>query len=129
MNITLKTSEVLEKYNAIEEFIKKDISIPIQFAWNIEDNQEKFKVIVERFEKHRQELLKPLQEKGAFQSTEDGKTIIKNEYINDFQDINNKLNEYLNTDNELNIKTAKREDMPNIISPKDLRAVRFMLED
>lgn len=129
MKTTIKTGEVLERYSAIEEFIKKDISIPAQFAWNLEDNQERFKAVAERFEKHRQELLQPLQQKGAFKPTDDGRTVIKNEYIEEFNDICKKLDDFLLTENEFEIKTVPKNDVPEMISPKDLRAIKFMISD
>ena len=128
MKIKLKTQEVLEKYNLIEEFIKKDINIPVQFAWNLEDNQEKFKTVVDRFEKHRQELLQPLNDKGAFQPTDDNRMAVKNEYIKEFNEVTKKLNDYIMTDNELEIKTVSKDQIPDMISSKDLRAIRFMIE-
>lgn len=129
MKVTMKTREVVELFEDITEFLKKDVALPKQMIWDLDENYSNIKKIAERFEKHRTDLLKPLNEKKAFESLEDGKVRVKNEYIDEFMKADEEVNEYLDTENELEIRTASRKDVPDTLSYKDWKALKFMCVD
>lgn len=123
-----KTSQIIDMFNALNEFIDKDITLPVNLAWIIDDNYEELKKIILKFDNYREKLLKPLNEKNAFELKNDNQIIVKTEYVDEFNDISKKINSALALDNELEIKTANRSDIPTMISNKDLRAIKFMIE-
>lgn len=129
MKKTMTTNDVINAYNAVEEFTKKDIDLPKQAAWDLEDNIDEMKKVVEKFEKHRVEILQPLYDKEAFEHLENNQIRVKKEHEKAFIDATNEINQYLNTTNDLEIKCISREDIPDKISNKDLRALRFMIAD
>lgn len=129
MKKTINTKTAIELYNAIEEFIQKDIDLPVQFAWDMETNSETLKHIVEKFERNRAKILTPLREKDAFEDIDNNQIKIKAPYVKEFEQAMKKINEYLTVENEIEIKTVKKEDIPSSISVKDLRAVKFMIAD
>lgn len=128
MKQNYKTIEIIEMHNALEHFIEKDILLPISLAWIIDDNYEELKKIVIKFEKHREKKIKPLNDKNAFEMSENNKIIVKEKYLDEFKKISEEINSLLNIDNEIEIKIAKRSDIPTVISNKDLRAIKFMIE-
>lgn len=130
MEKTFKVEEILEIYQKVEEFVKEDKELPAQFTWNLEENEDRFKAVVTRFEKHRNELFSSLNDKGAFINNEDGTTTIKSEFIEEFKTANEKLKHFLELQETINIKTCSKDDvLPENISAKNLRAIKFMLTD
>lgn len=129
MKKTLLTNEVLEIYFGIEEFVKKDINLPVQFAWDLEDNSNTLKAIVSKFEHHRDELLSSLKEKDAFEPLENNVFKVKKPYEEEFKKISQEIENYANTKNEIEIKTVCKDEIPDSISVKDLRALKFMICD
>ncbi len=123
-----KTTQVIEMFNALNEFINKDITLPANFAWIIDDNYEELKKVVLKFDKYREKLFKPLNEKDAFESNKENQIIVKTEYVDEFTKLTEEINSVLALDNELEIKIANRSDVPLMISNKDLRAIKFMIE-
>lgn len=123
-----KTTQVIEMFNALNEFINKDITLPANFAWIIDDNYEELKKVVLKFDKYREKLFKPLNEKDAFESSKENQIIVKTEYVDEFTKLTEEINSVLALDNELEIKIANRSDVPLMISNKDLRAIKFMIE-
>lgn len=127
MTKTFLTSTIIELYSSMEAFIKKDIELPAQVSWDLETNSETFRAIVEKFERSRAKILNPLQEKNAFEITDANRIRVKEPYIDEFQAAMEKITEYLNTENEIEIKTIQKADIPDSISVKDLRALKFMI--
>lgn len=125
--MNIKTKEAIELYNNLEEFIKKDINLPAQCVWEIEDNSDILKGIVNKYKNISSKLLQPLKEKNAFEQN-DERIMIKNEYIDEFNEINSSLEEYLDTDNEVTFKKIKRDALPTTLSVRDIRALKFMIE-
>lgn len=128
MKKELKTSEAINIYYALEEFIQKDIALPTQFTWDLDDNIEVLKNIVVKFEKYRTKLLQPLNDEKAFEQLENGDIKVKNEYSKEFVSVTEEINKYLDTLNEIEIKLIDKKSLPDILSVKDLRALRFMLK-
>lgn len=128
MEITMTTSEVINKYQAIEQIISNNEDLPIELAWNIEDNQEEFKHIVDKFEAHRQKLITPLQEKGAFVDNNDGTMTVKEEFREEFlKNVSEEIDKLLLIENSIDIKTCKKNTLPKQIRVSDLRAIKFMI--
>lgn len=128
MKIKWTTNEVIEKYKEIEEFVQSNKEIPLEFAWNLEENQEKFKAIVEKFERYRTDIIQKLQEHNVFEATKDNKTIVREEHIKEFQEANEKVDKLLAIENEIEISTYEKDKgLPKEMSVKDIRAIKFML--
>ena len=128
MKIKWTTNEIIEKYKEIEEFVQSDKEIPLELAWNLEENQEEFKAIVEKFERYRAEIIQKLQEHNVFETTEDNKTIVREEHIKEFQEANEKVDKLLAIENEIEISTYEKDKgLPKEMSVKDIRAIKFML--
>ncbi len=128
MKIKWTTNEIVEKYKEIEDFVQSDKEIPLELAWNLEENQEKFKAIVEKFERYRADIIQKLQEHNVFEITEDNKTIVREEHIKEFQEANEKVDKLLAIENEIEISTYEKDKgLPKEMSVKDIRAIKFML--
>ena len=128
MKIKWTTNEIIEKYKEIEEFVQSDKEIPLELAWNLEENQEEFKAIVEKFERYRADIIQKLQEHNVFETTEDNKTIVREEHIKEFQEANEKIDKLLAIENEIEISTYEKDKgLPKEMSVKDIRAIKFML--
>lgn len=128
MKIKWTTNEIIEKYKEIEEFVQSDKEIPLELAWNLEENQEEFKAIVEKFERYRADIIQKLQEHNVFETTEDNKTIVREEHIKEFQEANEKVDKLLAIENEIEISTYEKDKgLPKEVSIKDIRAIKFML--
>lgn len=128
MKIKWTTNEIIEKYKEIEEFVQSDKEIPLELAWNLEENQEEFKAIVEKFERYRADIIQRLQEHNVFETTEDNKTIVREEHIKEFQEANEKVDKLLAIENEIEISTYEKDKgLPKEVSIKDIRAIKFML--
>ena len=128
MKIKWTTNEIIEKYKEIEEFVQSDKEIPLELAWNLEENQDEFKAIVEKFERYRADIIQKLQEHNVFETTEDNKTIVREEHIKEFQEANEKVDKLLAIENEIEISTYEKDKgLPKEMSIKDIRAIKFML--
>lgn len=128
MKIKWTTNEIIEKYKEIEEFVQSDKEVPLELAWNLEENQEEFKAIVEKFERYRADIIQKLQEHNVFETTEDNKTIVREEHIKEFQEANEKVDKLLAIENEIEISTYEKDKgLPKEMSVKDIRAIKFML--
>lgn len=128
MKIKWTTNEIIEKYKEIEEFVQSDKEIPLELAWNLEENQEEFKAIVEKFERYRADIIQKLREHNVFETTEDNKTIVREEHIKEFQEANEKVDKLLAIENEIEISTYEKDKgLPKEMSVKDIRAIKFML--
>lgn len=125
--MNIKTKEAIELYNNLEEFIKKDISLPAQCVWDMEDNSESLKKIVDKFNNMSNKMLKPLRDANAFTALDDGQVKIEKEYVDEFKKVNDELAKFLETDNEIEIKMISKSDLPSTLSVKDIRALRFMV--
>lgn len=128
MKIKWTTNEIIEKYKEIEEFVQNDKEISLELAWDLEENQEKFKAIVEKFERYRTDIIQKLQEHNVFEETKDNKTIVREEHIKEFQEANEKVDKLLAIENEIEISTYEKDKgLPKEMSVKDIRAIKFML--
>lgn len=131
MNIELTTSEIIKSYNTIEEFINSCNDIDVDFLWNIDKNQTKFKEIVDRFEKCRQNILKPFYDNNAFDEAECTNELIKvkPEFAEDFNVAISKINELLNVSNTIeNIDVIDYNTVPKHISGKLYKSIKYMIK-
>lgn len=129
MEVTMTTMEIIEKYQAIEKLISEDENLPIELAWNLEDNQEEFKRIINKFDTHREKIISPLKKKDAFIDNSDGTMTVKNEFKDEFLKLNDEINKLLQIKNNIEIKTCKREILPAQMKISNLRAIKFMIVD
>lgn len=129
MEVTMTTLEIIEKYRAIEKLISENENLPIELAWNLEDNQEKFRYIVNKFDMHREKIISPLKNKNAFIDNSDGTMTVKDEFKNEFLQLNDEIDKLLQIKNNIEIKTCKKEILPTQIKISNLRAIKFMIVD
>lgn len=129
MEVTMTTLEIIEKYRAIEKLISENENLPIELAWNLEDNQEKFRYIVNKFDTHREKIISPLKNKNAFIDNSDGTMTVKDEFKNEFLQLNDEIDKLLQIKNSIEIKTCKKEILPTQIKISNLRAIKFMIVD
>lgn len=129
MEVTMTTLEIIEKYRAIEKLISENENLPIELAWNLEDNQEKFRYIVNKFDTHREKIISPLKNKNAFIDNSDGTMTVKDEFKNEFLQLNDEIDKLLQVKNNIEIKTCKKEILPTQIKISNLRAIKFMIVD
>ena len=125
--MNIKTKEAIELYNNLEEFNKKDIDLPAQCVWDMEDNSEALKKVVDKFNNMSNKMLQPLRDANAFTSLDNGNVKVEKEYVDEFKKVNDELSKFLETDNEIDIKMISRSDLPSTLSVKDIRALRFMV--
>ena len=125
--MNIKTKEAIELYNNLEEFIKKDIDLPAQCVWDMEDNSEALKKVVDKFNNMSNKMLQPLRDANAFTALDNGNVKVEKEYVDEFKKVNDELSKFLETDNEIDIKMISRSDLPSTLSVKDIRALRFMV--
>lgn len=125
----MTTLEIIEKYRAIEKLISENENLPIELAWNLEDNQEKFRYIVNKFDMHREKIISPLKNKNAFIDNSDGTMTVKDEFKNEFLQLNDEIDKLLQIKNNIEIKTCKKEILPTQIKISNLRAIKFMIVD
>lgn len=125
----MTTLEIIEKYRAIEKLISENENLPIELAWNLEDNQEKFRYIVNKFDTHREKIISPLKNKNAFIDNSDGTMTVKDEFKNEFLQLNDEIDKLLQIKNNIEIKTCKKEILPTQIKISNLRAIKFMIVD
>ena len=123
----IKTKEAIELYNNLEEFIKKDIDLPAQCVWDMEDNSEALKKVVDKFNNMSNKMLQPLRDANAFTALDNGNVKVEKEYVDEFKKVNDELSKFLETDNEIDIKMISKSDLPSTLSVKDIRALRFMV--
>lgn len=129
MEKIMKTQEVIDAYKALNDYVKKDIQLSTQLAWDIEDNIEAFGKIVDRFERHRSELIQPLIEKKAIIPVNDNQVKVEEGYEEEVTTAFNKINEYLGVENTIEIKTITKKDIPETASVKDIRALKIMIAE
>ena len=129
MEVTMTTLEIIEKYRAIEKLISENENLPIELAWNLEDNQEKFRYIVNKFDTHREKIISPLKNNNAFIDNSDGTMTVKDEFKNEFLQLNDEIDKLLQIKNNIEIKTCKKEILPTQIKISNLRAIKFMIVD
>ena len=125
--MNIKTKEAIELYNNLEEFIKKDIDLPAQCVWDMEDNSEALKKVVDKFNNMSNKMLQPLRDANAFTALDNGNVKVEKEYVDEFKKVKDELSKFLETDNEIDIKMISRSDLPSTLSVKDIRALRFMV--
>lgn len=125
--MNIKTKEAIELYNNLEEFIKKDIDLPAQCVWDMEDNSETLKKVVDKFNNMSNKMLQPLRDANAFTALDNGNVKVEKEYVDEFKKVNDELSKFLETDNEIDIKMISKSDLPSTLSVKDIRALRFMV--
>lgn len=130
MNLSITVQDAINQLGAINEFVKKDIPLSAELAWNLDENAENIKSVVVRFEKLRNEVLSSLCENNAIEPIEgtDSYRAAKG-HEEEFNAALNQINEYLNHEVSFDIKTVTKNDVPAKLSLNDLRALKFMIAD
>lgn len=130
MNLSITVQDAINQLDAINEFVKKDIPLSAELAWNLDENAENIKQVVIRFEKLRNDILSSLCENNAIEPIEgtDSYRAAKG-HEEEFSAALNQINEYLNHEVSFDIKTVTKNDVPSKLSLNDLRALKFMIAD
>lgn len=124
--ITMTTAVVLETYTNLKEFEAKDINLSVQFAWDLEDNMDELEKICKKFEEHRHKIFMSMVDEGIATEKDGVFTCVEGKE-DDFVVKTNSVNELLKTTNEVKIKKCDFSSLPSEISPKDLKALKFMI--
>lgn len=125
----LTTNEILEAHQSLLAIFEQNVKLPAQTAWNLYANLETLEVIVERFNKQRDTLLSPLQEKDAFYQDEKGHLMCKKEFTEEYMNVVNELEEFLKTENEIEVVQIKLSSLPLELTLNELRTIKFMIEE
>ena len=130
MKMKYKTKEIIDMYNALDEFSKKDIEMPSVLAWNIYDNIITLKQVFDKFVLFRSNAFENLNNLNAFEAPDkNGFMKVKKEFENDLKTANARIEEYLEIDNEIDIIKINREDLPKVLTLKDIKALHFMINN
>lgn len=142
MNRNLKTETIVGVVLYLQNNVsKEEIQVlPTKLRWNLKKNLDKILPIAKQFQDFKDEVLKEIQEKYFTDEKSElvGKDSrkVKDEYIDEYkqdvEELNKKLNEILDEDNEIEIATvdldAFVDSLPNdtIISFDTLEVLSFM---
>lgn len=123
----LTTLKIVEAYDSLKKLYESDFKFPTHIAWNLDENFEKFEVIVNRFNKERDKLLAPLRNENAFMDIGDGKIQCKQEYLPEFKKVMDEIDAFLQLENDIYIITIGKSFLPSEMSLHDLRSIKFMI--
>jgi len=132
MQITLKNIEIINAIQSIGELI--DLVLPFQTSWDITKNAKKIESIFKIYAECEQNLIQKYaikDENGGVRTDEHNQYKIAPKLVTEFND---KRNELLNCENEIDIKIIKFTDLideenKNKIKPAALYNLYFMIEE
>lgn len=128
-NLNITINEAMSYLYGLNSFIEKDIALPKQLSWDIDCNIDKLQEVANRFYKNRNKVMKVLiDQKKAFISSETGEFTSIPKYEEEFDAAMKEISEYANIVIDLEIRVDSFELLPDAISAKDYRALRFMIE-
>lgn len=124
----LSISQIIDKHRALCEFAEKDIELPAQVAWNIDDNLDAFKRELEKFDSKRNKLINRLIESGAAIVVDDGNRIVAaTGREEEFHASELQINELLQVEVNVDVATISESDLPHELTVKDLHSLKFMV--
>lgn len=130
MKVKYKTREIIDMYKALDEFSKKDIEMPSVLAWNIYDNIIALKQVFDKFIVFRDSAFEELNSLNAFENPDkNGFMKVKKEFEGELKSVNARLEEYLEIENEIEIIKVDRDELPKVLTLKDIKALRFMINN
>ena len=130
MKINLSNERVVNTINALSKL--NNAQLPIKVAYAISKNVNKIESELKVYNTEKAKLVNKYGEKdkeGKLKVGENGNVSLKEEHIEDY---NRDIKELLSIENEMDIHMIKLDDLLNSdynISPSELSAIDFMIEE
>lgn len=130
MKLNLSNERIVNTINALVKL--NNTQLPIKVAYAISKNVNKIESELKVYNTERNKLANKYGEKdkeGKLKVDENGNVPLKEEYIEDY---NRDIKELLSIENEIDIHMIKLDDLLNSnydISPAELSAIDFMIEE
>ena len=130
MKLTLSNERIVNTINALSKL--NNAQLPIKVAYAISKNVNKIESELKVYNTEKAKLVNKYGEKdkeGKLKVGENGNVSLKEEHIEDY---NRDIKELLSIENEMDIHMIKLDDLLNSdynISPSELSAIDFMIEE
>ena len=130
MKLNLSNERVVNTINALSKL--NNAQLPIKVAYAISENVNKIESELKVYNTEKAKLVNKYGEKdkeGKLKVGENGNVPLKEEHIEDY---NRDIKELLSIENEMDIHMIKLDDLLNSdynISPSELSAIDFMIEE
>ena len=130
MKLTLSNERIVNTIDVLGEL--NNAKLPVKVAYAITKNINKINSELKAYNKEKVKLIDKYAEKdeeGKLKVDENGNVPLKEEYIEDY---NRDIKELLSIENEIDIHMIKLDDLLNsnyYISPAELPAIDFMIEE
>ena len=130
MKLNLSNERIVNTINALGKL--NNTQLPIKVAYAISKNVNKIESELKVYNTEKAKLIDKYCEKdeeGKLKIDENGNAALKEEYIEDY---NKDIKELLSIENEIDIHMIKLDDLLNSnydISPAELSAIDFMIEE
>ena len=130
MKLNLSNERVVNTINALSKL--NNAQLPIKVAYAISKNANKIESELKVYNTEKAKLVNKYGEKdkeGKLKVGENGNVSLKEEHIEDY---NRDIKELLSIENEMDIHMIKLDDLLNSdynISPSELSAIDFMIEE
>ena len=130
MKLTLSNERIVNTINALSKL--NNAQLPIKVAYAISKNVNKIESELKVYNTEKAKLVNKYGEKdkeGKLKVGENGNVPLKEEHIEDY---NRDIKELLSIENEMDIHMIKLDDLLNSdynISPAELSAIDFMIEE
>lgn len=130
MKLNLSNERIVNTINVLAEL--NNAKLPIKLAYAITKNINKINSELKAYNEEKAKLIDKYSEKdeeGKLKADEYGNVILKEEHIEDW---NRDIKELLSIENEIDIHMIQLDDLLNSnynISPAELAAIDFMIND
>ena len=130
MKLTLSNERIVNTINTLGEL--SNAKLPVKVAYAITKNINKINTELKAYNEEKVKLIDKYaekDEKGKLKTNEIGNVILKEEHIEDW---NRDIAELLSIENEIDIHMINLDDLLNSnynISPAELAAIEFMVEE
>ncbi len=130
MKLNLSNERIVNTINALSKL--NNAQLPIKIAYAISKNVNKIESELKVYNTEKAKLVNKYGEKdkeGKLKVGENGNVSLKEEHIEDY---NRDIKELLSIENEMDIHMIKLDDLLNSdynISPSELSAIDFMIEE
>ena len=126
MTKNMTISEILSAYEALNNFIKKDIPMPGKLSWIISDNLDELKKHAEKFQQKKEYLGQQFIKSGKTSKNDDGTESVASEHMTEYVE---KIQELLLIERELIIEPVSIEEFKKLdsLSVLDIKALEIMV--
>lgn len=126
--MVIKTGDAVNLLKQLDAFSNKEIVMSPNFQWTFMDNYDALKKVADKYDKVLSESISDKIKDGHFSATPEGAITPNEGYEEEFQKVAVKLNGFLMTDNEIEIKLIPRSETPEGLTLADLHTLKFMFE-